>query len=38
MAFSDVFYLMTLLFLGALVFVPFLRPAKASSAAQEAAH
>jgi DHA2 family multidrug resistance protein len=38
MAFSDVFYLMTLLFLGTLVLVPLLRPAKPSPAAQEAQH
>jgi DHA2 family multidrug resistance protein len=38
LAFSDVFYLMTLLFLGALIFVPLLRPAKVPVAAPEAAH
>src|SRR5277367_2519963 len=38
MAFSDVFYLITLLFLGALVLVPLLRPVKATATAQEAAH
>jgi len=39
MAFSDVFYLMTLLFVGALIFVPLLqRPAPVSAAAKEAAH
>jgi DHA2 family multidrug resistance protein len=39
MAFADTFYLMTLLFLGALIFVPLLqRPQPVSAAAKEAAH
>jgi DHA2 family multidrug resistance protein len=38
MAFADVFYLMTLLFLGALILVPLLRPVPVSAAAREAAH
>ena len=39
MAFADSFYLMALLFLGALVFVPLLkRPQPISAAAKEAAH
>ncbi len=39
MAFADTFYLMAMLFLGALVFVPLLqRTAPASAAAKEAAH
>jgi DHA2 family multidrug resistance protein len=38
MAFADVFYLMAVLFCGALVFVPLLRRPKPAAAAQEAAH
>ncbi len=39
LAFADVFYLMTLLFIGALIFVPFLRrPTPVTAAAREAAH
>jgi DHA2 family multidrug resistance protein len=39
MAFADAFYLMAILFWGALVFVPLLRrPAPVSAAAKEAAH
>jgi DHA2 family multidrug resistance protein len=39
MAFADAFYLMAMLFFGALIFVPLLRrPVPASAAAQEAAH
>jgi DHA2 family multidrug resistance protein len=39
MAFADVFYLMAMLFFGALIFVPLLkRPAAVSLAAKEAAH
>jgi DHA2 family multidrug resistance protein len=39
MAFADVFYLMTLLFIAAMIFVPLLhRPKLASEAAKEAAH
>jgi DHA2 family multidrug resistance protein len=39
MAFADVFYLMAILFLGVLIFVPLLqRPKPVSAAAKEAAH
>jgi DHA2 family multidrug resistance protein len=39
MAFADTFYMMALLFFGALIFVPLLRrPAPVSTAAKEAAH
>jgi len=39
MAFADTFYLMAMLFFGALIFVPLLRrPAPVSAAAKEAAH
>jgi DHA2 family multidrug resistance protein len=39
MAFADTFYMMALLFFGALIFVPLLRrPAPVSAAAQETAH
>jgi MFS transporter, DHA2 family, multidrug resistance protein len=39
MAFADVFHLMAMLFVGALIFVPFLRrPKQASATAQEAVH
>jgi DHA2 family multidrug resistance protein len=39
MAFADTFFLMAMLFFGALIFVPLLRrPAPVSAAAQEAAH
>jgi len=38
MAFADAFHLMAMLFFGALIFVPLLRPARVSAAAKEAAH
>jgi len=39
MAFADVFYLMAVLFLGAVIFIPLLeRPKPATAAAKEAAH
>ena len=39
MAFADTFYLMAILFFGALLFIPLLRrPAPVSTAAKEAAH